>query len=84
MPSIRHFGFGLGIVLSSLGWLSAGSAQEQSAPCQASRAFMLREASRISAMLRGSCAEAGPHNAMIRARTKKVALLFMESSVPLC
>jgi len=37
MPSIRHFGFGLGIVLSSLGWLSAGSAQEQSAPCQAIR-----------------------------------------------
>src|SRR5260370_32233999 len=37
MPSIRHFGFGLGIVLSSLGWLSAGAAQEQSAPCQAIR-----------------------------------------------
>jgi hypothetical protein len=37
MASIRRYAFGLGIVLSSLGWLSAGSAQEQPASCQAVR-----------------------------------------------
>jgi hypothetical protein len=37
MVSIRCYAFGLGIVLSSLGCFSAGSAQETSAPCQAIR-----------------------------------------------
>jgi hypothetical protein len=36
MASIRRYAFGLGIVLSSLGFLSAGSAEEQ-ASCQAIR-----------------------------------------------
>ena len=37
MGLIRRHAFGLGIVLSSLGWLSAGSAQEQDASCQVIR-----------------------------------------------
>jgi hypothetical protein len=37
MASIRRYTLGLGIVLSSLGWLSAGSAQDQPASCQAIR-----------------------------------------------
>jgi hypothetical protein len=37
MASFRRYAFGLGSLLLSLGWLSAGSAQEQPAPCQAIR-----------------------------------------------
>ena len=37
MASIPRYAFGLGIVLSTLGWLSAGFAQEQPASCQAIR-----------------------------------------------